>query len=158
MKKIIVFLCLLGALYSCQKEEPLSLEEQLIANKSGWELASYTHDFGYYTQEYDHYTNVGRFVFLEDNKGEYTYNDKTARFIYYLDGNTRILIKFYYSEITDFSSPFLFYADYDRPDYYNGYGTGWDDAFEMDVTILTDYSLRFYNYNLGIEMFLLKSE
>ncbi len=157
MKKIIIAILVLGVIYSCKKETPLTFNEQLVSNPNGWTLASYTHKIDLYSTDYDHYTNVGNFIFYDDGKGEYSYEGTTARFIYYATDEV-ILLKFYYSEISDYSSPLLFFGMYYSNSYYDDYGSGWEDAFELNVEKLTDYSLRLWNPYIGIEMLLYKSE
>jgi len=161
MKKSVTFLLLIFTLFSCTKEESVDLDELLLSNSNGWDIASITHDINsnIYNGGKNHYTNCGKLIFMDNNEGQYIYEDDTYDFIYYTNNNELILIIFYFYEISDYTSPWLFYAAYyGQADNYD-YGTGWDDAVQLNVNIQSDYSLRFWNrsYN-NLDMFLLKSE
>jgi hypothetical protein len=160
MKKSIVLILLVGVLFSCTKEETQSLKDRLVSSETGWDLASFSHDIDSYSYDsLDHYTNVGNFVFNNDNTGVYTYEGTTANFNYYAyTTDDKLLIKFNYYEIPDFSSPFLFYAAYYKSYFDNEFGPEWEEAFEMNVDVMSDYSYRWWAYDLGIEMFILKAE
>jgi hypothetical protein len=157
MKKLLTILLIVFVLFSCQEEKTPDLMEQLTDNPSGWDLASITHESNSNYDYVEHYTNVGTFVFYKDNTGEYTYGEQTTAFKFLIISNEVILLKFDFDRIMDYSSPFLFYAVYHRQNYDN-YGAGWEDAFEFNVNILTDYSIRMWDYTQDVELFLLKVE